>query len=91
MKNYTDKNGGVWDVEFWAKSLDPHTVAGSLVRNLADDLKLAVAGWKARGEEIERLREGVEIGHAWRSYAEAWEAYHDERRQWMPTRAEFGL
>jgi hypothetical protein len=78
MKKYTDPNGQTWDVEFWASVTDNAVSCGSLVRNLAADLELAVAGWKARGEEIERLK----------AYAVAWEMWDYGT---APKRSEYGL
>jgi hypothetical protein len=91
MKKYKDPNGQTWDVEFWASAADNAVSCGSLIRNLAADLELAVAGWKARGEELAALRDYADTFDAWRDYAEAFEAYGNDLRQWMPTRREFGL
>lgn len=91
MKKYTDKNGHVWDVEFWAANADNAMSCGSLIRNLAADLDLAVAGWKARGEEIDRLQAHVDRCHDWRKYALAWEDWGDGEPVTKPQRSRFGL
>ena len=88
MKKYTDPNGQTWNLELWANAIDHKLSAGSLVRNLAADLELAVAGWKARGEEIERLKAHIEQCHAWRDYAKAWEAWDFGT---LPKRSDYGL
>ena len=50
----------------------------ALSRSLWADLELVVAGWKARGEEIERLK----------AYAVAWEMWDFGT---LPKRSDYGL
>lgn len=87
MNEYTTRNGATYG-DAYLSGADP------LAASLWADLQLAIAGWKARGEEIERL---VAANHSmadlssWQLYAEAFEAYCDVKRDKLPTRAEFGL
>lgn len=90
MTIYKDPNGGTWDIEGVSRGW-VNSEQAALIRHLAADLELAIAGWKARGEEIEALQDHVDRCHDWKRYAEAWEDWGAGELVAKPRRAGFGL